>query len=82
MVDGVEYNTVLEINNKADYMGFIIISPAMGESLIQPVTTYENLFKVNINELRYPTVNNPTVHRGNFKSVVMFITGAFLFMSH
>ena len=78
MVDGAEYNKVLEVTGKADYMGLIIISPYFKQSVIEPVTRgIDDLFQVKINEMRYPTIKNVIVHRGNFVSVEMFITGAY-----
>lgn len=77
MVDGAEYNKVLEVTGKADYMGLIIISPYFKQSVIEPVRKPDDLFQVKINEMRYPTIKNVIVHRGNFVSVEMFITGAY-----
>ena len=78
MVDGAEYNKVLEVTGKADHMGLIIISPYFKKSVIEPVTRgIDDLFQVKINEMRYPTIKNAIVHRGTFVSVEMFITGAY-----
>lgn len=77
MVDGAEYNKVLEVTGKADSMGLIIISPWFKQSLIEPSNVPDGLFQVKINEMRYPTIKNVIVHRGNFASVDYFITGAF-----
>ena len=78
MVDGTEYNKVLEITGKADHMGLIILAPYFKQSVIEPVTRgIDDLFQVRINEMRYPTIKNVIVHRGNFVSVEMFISGAF-----
>jgi hypothetical protein len=78
MVDGAEYNKVLEVTGKASYMGLIIISPYFKQSVIEHVTgTPDDLFKVKINEMRYPTIKNVIVHQGNFVSVELFITGAY-----
>ena len=77
MVDGADYTKVLEVTGKADYMGLIIISPYFKQSVIEHVAKPDDLFQVKINEMRYPTIKNAIVHRGNFVSVEMFITGAF-----
>ena len=77
MIDGVEYSKVLEINGKADSMGFIIIPPYFKQSVIEPVVRGADIFKVKISEMRYPTVANVIVHQGNFNSVEVFIEGAF-----
>ena len=77
MIDGVEYSKVLEINGKADYMGFIIIPPYFKQSVIEPVVRGTDLFKIKISELRYPTIPNAIVHEGNFSSVEVFILGAY-----
>ena len=77
MVDGTEYNKVLEVTGRADYMGLIIISPCFRQSVIEPIAKPDDLFKVKINEMRYPSIKNVIVHQGNFVSVEMFISGAF-----
>jgi hypothetical protein len=77
MVDGMEYNKVIEVTGMADYMGLIIISPYFRQSVIEHVTKPDDLFKVKINEMRYPTIKNAIVHQGNFMSVEMFISGAY-----
>lgn len=77
MVDGADYNKVLEITGKADNMGLIIVAPYFKQSVIEHVRKPDDLFKVKINEMRYPTIKNAVVHRGTFISVEMFITGAY-----
>ena len=77
MVDGSEYNKVLEVTGKADHMGLIIIAPYFKQSVIAHVRKPSDIFKVKINELRYPTIKNVIVHQGNFISVEIFITGAY-----
>ena len=77
MVDGAEYNKVLEITGKADHMGLIIIAPYFKQSVIEHVAKVSDLFKVKISEIRYPTIKNVIVHEGNFISVEMFICGAY-----
>jgi len=77
MVDGADYNKVLEITGKADNMGLVIIAPYFKQSVIEHVRKPDDLFKVKINEMRYPTIKNAIVHRGTFISVEMFITGAY-----
>jgi hypothetical protein len=78
MVDGVEYQKVIKVTNKADHMGFIIIPPMFKQSLIEPVNVERDVFRVKISEMRYPTVPNVIVHQGNFNSVEVFIEGAHL----
>jgi len=77
MVDGADYTKVLEVTGKADHMGLIIISPYFKQSVIEPIAKPDDLFQVKINEMRYPTIKNVIVHRGNFVSVEMFICGAY-----
>ena len=77
MVDGSEYNKVLEVTGKADHMGLIIIAPYFKQSVIAHVRKPSDIFKIKINELRYPTIKNVIVHQGNFVSVEIFITGAY-----
>jgi len=77
MIDGVEYSKVLEITGKADYLGFIIIPPYFKQSLIEPVHNGNDMFKVQISEMRYPTIPNVIVHQGNFNSVEVFVLGAY-----
>ena len=80
MIDGIDYSKVLEIEKKADYLGFIIIPPYFKQSIIEPVRNPagSDLFKIEINKLRYPTVPTVTVHQGNFNSVEVFVAGAYL----
>ena len=83
MIDGVEYSKVIEVNEKADNLGFIIVPPFFKQSLIEPVkkTKELDLFQVKISELRYPTIQNVIVHEGNFNSVEVFIDGAYILYS-
>lgn len=78
MIDGVEYHKVMKVTSKADYLGFIILPPFFKQSMIEHVNKPDELFKVKISEIRYPTVSNVIVHQGNFNSVEVFIDGAHL----
>ena len=78
MVDGADYARVLEVNDKADYLGFIILPPGTRTRTVIETGSLDEVFKVKISELRYPTVPNLIVHEGNFHSVDLFISGAYL----
>lgn len=77
MVDGSEYNKVLEITGKADQMGLIIIAPYFKQSVIKHAAESDDVFKVKISEIRYPTIKDVIVHQGNFISIEIFICGAY-----
>jgi len=78
MIDGVEYHKVMKVTSKADSLGFIILPPMFKQSLIEHVNVEKDVFRVKINEMRYPTVPNIIVHQGNFNSVEIFVDGAHL----
>ena len=79
MIDGQDYHRVMAVTGKAEHMGLVIVPPFFKESIIEPIKIKgdEDLFKVEINELRYPTIGHKIVHQGTFISVTMFIDGAF-----
>ena len=55
MIDGANYKKVLEVTSKAEHMGLIIVPPYFKETIIEPASRNE-VFKVEVSELRYPTI--------------------------